>query len=65
MEIDEQIKKADHLIKKIVLQCKDDQVRVRIAAGNFELLIAKIQNKIQNLPVCLEDNREPQLEDGL
>jgi hypothetical protein len=31
------------LVRQIIVLCKDDQVRTRIAIGSFELLIGRLQ----------------------
>lgn len=52
---------ATDLIHHIIVLCKDDQVRVRIAAGAFELLLGQIGGNIYEDPFS-EDNQRHSLQ---
>ena len=45
-ETNEDVQKVIDLVRQITQLCKDDQVRVRIAAGAFEMAFAQSQGLI-------------------
>jgi hypothetical protein len=42
--------RAADLVRQIISLCKDDQVRARIAAGSFEVIIGQLQKVIPEKP---------------